>query len=175
MEVSEVAPSSQLSLQWAHTLRWKRVGREEEFVSEENKALVRRYDEEVWNKGNLDVIEELFAPDYVFRDPASPEEVRGPEGVRQFVETYRKAFPDFQVTTDDQIAVGDKVVSRWTIRATHQGELLGIPPSGKRIEFAGITIDRIEGGKFMETWEIYDALGLMRQIGAIPEPGQGGS
>ena len=82
------------------------------------------------------------------------------------------AFPDIQITIEDQVAEGDTVVSRWTIRATHQGELMDIPPSGKRVELMGVTISRIEGSKIVEDRDIYDALGMMQQIGAIPEPGQ---
>jgi steroid delta-isomerase-like uncharacterized protein len=119
-------------------------------MSEENKALPRRLLEEVWNKGNLNIIDELAAPDFVDHEPASPEEAHGPEGVRQFVEMYRSAFPDVQLTVDDQVAEGDMVVTRWTARDTHQGELMGIPPSGNRVEVTGISIDRFEGGKMVE-------------------------
>jgi steroid delta-isomerase-like uncharacterized protein len=85
---------------------------------------------------------------------------------------YRNAFPEIQMTVEDLIAEGDKVVTRWTARGTHQGELMGIPPSGNPVEVTGITIDRIEGGKVVETWANYDALGMMQQVGAVPEPGQ---
>lgn len=144
-------------------------------MSEENKALVRRFLDETWNKGNLDVIDELVAPDWVGHDPTSPEGAQGPEGTRQFLEMYQSAFPDTQMTVEDQVAEGDKVATRWTARATHQGELMGIPPSGNRIEVTGISIDRIVDGKVVESWDNYDALGMMQQIGAIPEPGQAGS
>ncbi len=82
---------------------------------------------------------------------------------------YRSAFPDTQITIEDQLAEGDMVATRWTARGTHQGELMGVPPSGNRVEVAGITISRIEGGKIEEDWDNYDALGMMQQIGAIPE------
>jgi steroid delta-isomerase-like uncharacterized protein len=121
----------------------------------------------VWNEGNLSVIYELVAPGCVDHDPASPEEARGPERARQFVEMYRSAFSDAQLTVEDQIAEGDKVVTRWTSRGTHQGELVGIPPSGNRAEVSGISRDSIEGGKFVETWDNYDALDMMQQIGAV--------
>jgi steroid delta-isomerase-like uncharacterized protein len=144
-------------------------------MSEENKALARRFLEEAFNEGNLGVVDEIVASDYVLHDPALPEEIRGPEGVKGFVEMYRSAYPDTDITVEEQIAEGDDVVTRWTGRGTHQGELLGVPPSGNRVEVAGITIDRISGGKFAESWTIYDALGMLQQIGAIPPPGQGGS
>ncbi len=92
--------------------------------------------------------------------------------MRRFTEMYRNAFPDIQMSVEDVIAEGDKVVARWTVCATHQGELMGIPPSGNRMEVTGISIGRIEGGKFVETWSNYDTLGMMQQIGAIPEPGE---
>jgi steroid delta-isomerase-like uncharacterized protein len=144
-------------------------------MSEENKALARRFLEEAFNEGNLGVVDEIVASDYVLHDPALPEEIRGPEGVKGFVQMYRSAYPDTDITVEEQIAEGDDVVTRWTGRGTHQGELLGVPPSGNRVEVAGITIDRISGGKFAESWTIYDALGMLQQIGAIPPPGQGGS
>ncbi len=142
-------------------------------MSEENKALARRFLEEAFNEGNLGVVDEIVASDYVLHDPASPEgELRGPEGVKGFVQMYRSAYPDTDITVEEQIAEGDRVVSRWTARGTHQGELLGVPPSGNRVEVSGITIDRFSGGKFAESWTSYDALGMLQQIGAIPEPGQ---
>jgi steroid delta-isomerase-like uncharacterized protein len=144
-------------------------------MSEENKALVRRFFEEVWNKGNMSVIDEIIDSDFVQHDPAEPEEMRGPEGVRQFVQTNRSAFPDFRITVEDQVAEGDKVVNRFRISGTHQGELEGIAPTGNQVDITGISIDRIEGDKYVETWVNYDALGMMQQIGAIPEPGQAGS
>jgi steroid delta-isomerase-like uncharacterized protein len=140
--------------------------------AEENKALVRRSFEEVFNQGNLDAIEEIFASDYVLHDPTSPEEIRGIEGMRQYVSMYRTAFPDLQQTIEDQIAEGEKVATRLTGRGTHQGELMGFPPTGNRVEAVGIVINRISGGKIAESWANYDALGMMQQIGAVPEPGQ---
>jgi steroid delta-isomerase-like uncharacterized protein len=142
-------------------------------MSEENKALARRFLEEAFNEGNLGVIDEIVASDYVLHDPASPEEeIRGPEGFKGFVQMYRSAYPDTDITVEDQIAEGDAVVTRWTGRGTHQGELLGVAPSGNRVEVTGITIDRFSGGKFVESWTNYDALGMLQQIGAIPEAGE---
>jgi steroid delta-isomerase-like uncharacterized protein len=139
-------------------------------MSEANKSLVRREMEEVFNQGNLDAAEDLYAPDYVIHDPTSPEDVRGVEGARHFAATYRQAFPDFQATVEDQVAEGDKVATRFTARGTHLGELEGIAPTGNRIEVTGINISRIAGGKIAEEWTNYDTLGLMQQIGAVPEP-----
>jgi steroid delta-isomerase-like uncharacterized protein len=144
----------------------------EALMSEENKALVRRSFEEVFNQGNLDAVEEIFAPDYVLHDPTSPEEIRGTEGIRGYVSMYRTAFPDLQQDIEDQFAEGEKVATRLIGRGTHQGELLGIPPTGNRVEAVGIVINRISGGKIAESWANYDALGMMQQLGVIPPPGQ---
>ena len=141
--------------------------------AEENKALARRFMDEVYNKGNVDFIDEVVASNLVVHDPTSPEGMTsGVQSAKQFVEVYRNAFPDIQMTVEDLIAEGDKVVTRWTARGRHQGELMGIPPSGNPVEVTGITVDRIEGGKVVETWANYDALGMMQQVGAVPEPGQ---
>ncbi len=141
--------------------------------AEENKALARRVIEELFNRGNLEAADELIAPDYVLHDPASPEEVRGPEGFKRFVGTFRTAFPDLHVTIEEQIAEGGKMVTRYTVRGTHQGELMGLPASGKRVTIVGAGVTHASGGKFVETWDHYDALGLMRQIGVVALPGPG--
>jgi steroid delta-isomerase-like uncharacterized protein len=141
-------------------------------MSEENKEKVRRFLEEAFNEGNLGVADEIFASDYILHDPAIPEEISGPEGVKGFVQMYRSAFPDTHITVEDQLAEGDEVVTRWTGRGTHQGELFGIPASGNRVEVSGITISRFEGGKIAEDWTNSDTLSMMQQIGAIPERGQ---
>jgi steroid delta-isomerase-like uncharacterized protein len=141
-------------------------------VSEENKALVRRLVAEVWNAGDLDIIDELLAPEWVRHDPAAPEQLRGPDGFRRFVEMYRSAFPDLRFTVEDQVAEGDRVATRWSAVGTHQEELMGMPPSGNRAEVTGITLERFSGGKFVESWDQYDALGMMRQLGVVPDPGE---
>lgn len=140
-------------------------------MAEENKAIVRREAEEMFNRGNLDAADEIYAVDYVGHDPNSPEEIRGIEEAKQYAAMYREAFPDLEATIEDQVAEGDKVATRYTFRGTHQGELMGVAPSGNRVEVTGMVISRIEGGKIAEDRSDYDALGLMQQIGAIPEPG----
>lgn len=137
-------------------------------MSEENKALARRW-ADIFNEGNLDLVDEIFALDFVGHDPAMPEDVRGVEGAREFYSAYRSAFPDAEITIEAQLAEGDMVATRWTGRGTHQGELMGVQPSGNRVEVMGNTISRIEGGKIVEEWDIYDALGMMQAIGAVPE------
>lgn len=141
-------------------------------MSEENKALVRRYFEEIWDKGNLDAIDELFSIDFVRHGPTGTEgEVRGLEEFKALVSMYRSAFPDLRVPIEDLIAEGERVVSRWRTRGTHQGELMGVAPSGNQASVTGIIIDRISGGKIEEEWVDYDNLHLMQQIGAEPQPG----
>ena len=138
--------------------------------TEENKGNERRLVEEGWNQGNTAVFDELFAADYLGHDPSGP--LHGPEGFKQFYATYRTAFPDTHLTIEDQIADQDTVASRWTATGTHQGPLMGIPPSGKRVRVTGITISRYASGKIAEEWFSYDTLGMLQQLGAIPMPGQ---
>src|SRR4051812_11078744 len=140
--------------------------------TEENKVLSRRVIEELFNAGNLDVANELIAQDHVHHDPAMREEGHGIEDFKQFAAMYRSAFPDVHIEIEDQIAEGDKVVSRWVAQGTHEGELIGIAPTGNRVTVAGMTIDRIADGKVAETWDNYDALGMMQQLGVIPSPEQ---
>jgi steroid delta-isomerase-like uncharacterized protein len=140
-------------------------------VSEENKSLVRRLIDEVYNRGDLDAADELLATDYVDHN-ALPGQESGLEGYKGVVTTLRSAFPDYEVTIEDQIAEGDKVVTRYTGRGTHQGELIGIAPTGKSVELTGIGVQRVSGGKLVEEWCEWDQLGMMRQLGVIPEPEQ---
>ena len=105
--------------------------------AEENKALARRLIEEMFNRGNLDAADEIFAPDHVNHDPGSPEEIRGPEGFRGNVGVYGTAFPDMRITIEVQVAEWDKLVTRWTGRVTNQGDLLGIPPRAGRARVRG--------------------------------------
>jgi steroid delta-isomerase-like uncharacterized protein len=138
--------------------------------AEENKALARRVIEEMFNEGNLDVADEILAPDYVDHDPSSPQEIRGPEGLKAFVGMARSAFPDTHIRIEEQVAEGDLVATRYVVSGTQEGEMEGIPPTGNRVEFSGISIDRFSGGKLAETWDNYDALGMMQQLGVIPSP-----
>ena len=138
---------------------------------EENKTVIRRFLKEVFEGGNLELVDELFAPDYVLHDPAVPDEVRGPEGIKQYVSMYRSAFPDTHFTVEDQVAEGDRVVTRWTGQGTQQGELMGISPTGNQVTVTGIEFDRVSEGKMQETWVNYDALGMMQQLGVLPQQG----
>ena len=118
--------------------------------AEENKALARRVIEEMFNKGNLDVADELIAQDYVDHDQAMPEDIHGPEGFKDYVSMYRSAFPDLHIQIEDQIAEGDKVVTRWTGTGTHEGELAGIAPTDNQVTLPGMEIVRISDGKLVE-------------------------
>ncbi len=139
--------------------------------TEENKAAERRFYEEVWNKHNLGTVDELVAPDVVEHNPVVPGQAPGLEGFRQMVKMSLSAFPDGQITIEDLIAEGDEVVVRWTAyNMTHRGEFAGIPATGKQLTVAGIDIYRYEGGKRVETWRQWDALGMMRQLGVVPSP-----
>jgi steroid delta-isomerase-like uncharacterized protein len=142
--------------------------------AEENKAIARREMEELFNHtGNLDVADEIYAPDYVGHEASQPEGVHGVEGARQFAVAIRSAFPDLTCTVEDQVAEGDKVVTRWTARGTHQGETEEMgPATGKRMEITGLSMERFSEGKVAESWDNYDALGMMQQLGMIPEPQQ---
>jgi steroid delta-isomerase-like uncharacterized protein len=130
--------------------------------AEENKAIARHADEELFNRGNLEVADELFAPNFVYHDPASGEDWHGPESVKQYATMLRAAFPDLHYLVEDQVAEGDKVVTRYTASGTHWGELMGIAPTGNRVVITGISIARIENGKIEEIWENYDTLGMMQ-------------
>lgn len=138
-------------------------------MSEEIKAFVRRAFDAV-SRGDLVVIDENTASDFVRHDLGYGfQEVRGVEAIKQFVVALRAAFPDLQLTVEDIIAEGDKVMVRYTGRGTHKGVFLGIPPTGKAVKWAGINIYRVADGKTAETWQLADTLGVLRQLGAIPQ------
>jgi steroid delta-isomerase-like uncharacterized protein len=138
-------------------------------MSENNKAVVRRLIEEVWNKGNSSLVDELFTPNYEHHDPSSPDFGRGPESEKKRVTLYRNAFPDLRVTIEDSIAEDNTVMTRWSCRGTHKGDLNGIAPTGKQFTISGITVARLANGKLAEGYVNWDALGLMQQLGVVPE------
>ena len=138
-------------------------------MSEENKTIVRRLFEELWNKGNLSVADNLFTPNYDHHDPSTPDFGRGPESEKKRATLYRTAFPDVRLTIEDIIAEGETVMTRWSCRGTHKGDLRGIAPTGKQVNISGVTIARLANGKFVEGWVNWDALGLMQQLGVVPE------
>jgi steroid delta-isomerase-like uncharacterized protein len=138
-------------------------------MSEQNKAIVRRLFEEVWNKGNLSVADELFTPNYTHHDPSTPDVGPGPESEKKRATLYRTAFPDLRLTIEDIIAEGDAVMARWSCRGTHKGDLSGIAPTGKQFTISGVSIARLANGKMVEGWINWDALGLMQQLGVVAE------
>jgi steroid delta-isomerase-like uncharacterized protein len=135
-------------------------------MSEQNKSIVRAI-YEVINTGDFSKVDQLIAPDAVDHE-APPGAPRGPAVLKEFVTTFRAAFPDLKISAEDMIADGDKVASRAVMRGTHKGEFMGVPATGKKFEIAGIDIIRFAGGKVVEHWGITDTLGLMQQLGAMP-------
>jgi ketosteroid isomerase-like protein len=138
-------------------------------MSEQNKTNVRRLFEEVWNKGHVAVTDELVAPTYTPHDSSSPDLGRGPESEKKRVTLYRNAFPDIRFTVEDLLAEGETVVARWSCRGTHKGELYGIAPTNKQFNITGVSIARFTNGKMFEGFVNWDALGLMQQLGVVPE------
>ena len=136
-------------------------------MSEENKALFRRITD-AFSMGDLSAFDELVAPQYIEHNPA-PGQESGPEGLKQIAAMFRTAFPDMQVTIEDLIAEGDKVVGRITTRGTHKGEFLGAPPTNQVVDMQEIHIVRFSDGKMVEHWGLEDSLGLMQQLGLTPE------
>ena len=141
-------------------------------MSEPNKAIVRRLIEELWNKGNLSLADELFAPNYEHHDASTLDFGRGPESEKKRATLYRAAFPDLRLTIEEIIAEGEIVMTRWSCRGTHKGDLSGIAPTGKQFNISGVTIARLANGKLAEGWVNWDALGLMQQLGVVHELGR---
>jgi steroid delta-isomerase-like uncharacterized protein len=138
---------------------------------EDNKAIIRGYVEAVWNQQQVDRADEFMAPDFL--DHASlPGQAPGLEGWKKKWAMYLAGIPDLRVTIEELVAEGDKVGVRRTYEGTHQGELLGVPPTGNHVQIGGISIFRLAGGKLAESWEQVDLLALMQQLGALPTPGQ---
>lgn len=133
---------------------------------EANKALVRRFYDEVWNHGRLDVADEVFAPDYVRHDLRPGQGLPGPAGQKKIAADFRAAFPDVRNTVDLMLAEGDLVAARWTTTGTHTGPWGEIAPTGRAVSFSGVNIFRIQQGRVVELWNHRDDLGLMQQTGA---------
>src|SRR5918997_241794 len=150
----------------SHTTRRRSGSGRRTHMSEENKALVRRFYEEVWNKGNLDAAYDVFADDYVRHDLRPGDAPAGPEGQKLVAGMFRAAFPDVHLSVEFMVAEANMVVARWTMSGTHRGAWGATPPTGKRMSFAGVNIFRISEGKVVEIWNHRDDLGLMEQLGA---------
>ncbi len=135
-------------------------------MSQQNKTLAGRWFEDLFSRGDLDAANEILSADFV--DHLTYEDERGLEELRHYVTLYRAAFPDIQDTIVDIVAEGDKVVVRWTSRGTHQGEFMGIAPTGRHVTFTGMRLFRIAENKIAESWVNIDQLGLLEQLGAVP-------
>jgi len=136
-------------------------------ATEENEAIVHRFVEEVMNGRNLGAAKDLISPDHVNHDPTAPEVPPGPEGIKQLIGMYRSAFPDIRFETGEMISDGATVAHRWTFTGTHEGEMMGIEPTGKRVEVSGVEMNHVEDGRISASWTVSDAMGLMRQLGAL--------
>jgi predicted ester cyclase len=143
-------------------------------MTTDNKNIIRRYFEEAWNLGHLEILDELIAPNYVNHDPFVPGLPPGPEGLKPIFGGFRTAFSDLHYTIEELVAEGDLVVTRWTMRGTHSGELMGIPPTGRQVLVGGMQIERIVNGQIVEHWRKSDDLGLMQQLGVIAAPQETG-
>jgi predicted ester cyclase len=135
-----------------------------------NRLIGRRVLLELWGEGRLEVADELYAPNYVDHVSRGPEsgEVMGPEGIKQAVTMFRRAFPDLHYMVHEGIAQGDLVMTRFSARGTQEGQFLGLAPTGRVVTYTGIDLNRIAGGKIVESWVNYDALALLQQIGLVP-------
>jgi steroid delta-isomerase-like uncharacterized protein len=138
--------------------------------TEAKKAIIRRYFDELWSQGNLGATNELITSDYAVHDPGTPGRQGGTEGERRAVSLYRAAFPDLHFTIEGEIADGDSVMVRWSSSGTHLGELMGLPATGRQANPTGMSLFRLADGRIAEHWCNWDTLGLMQQLGLIPQP-----
>jgi steroid delta-isomerase-like uncharacterized protein len=134
---------------------------------QDGRTIARRYFEEVWNQGKVDVLDELLAPDYVNHTPSTGHPPPGPAGLKPIVLAIRGAFPDLHYTIEDVIVTADTVVIRTTMTGTHEGDLFGVPPTRRKIKVMQIQIERIKNGRIVEHWRVTDELSLMRQLGVV--------
>jgi steroid delta-isomerase-like uncharacterized protein len=141
--------------------------------AEENKAIVSRFFDECCNKRNLGVADEIFAPDHIYHDPSNPSIGPGSEGMKQLLSMYHGAFPDVHWDVNEMFASedGTRVVTRWTGIGTQTAVLPGIPATGKKATIPGIWVHRVADGKIVESWNIWDTLGMLQQLGVVPQLG----
>jgi steroid delta-isomerase-like uncharacterized protein len=138
-------------------------------MSEENRALIHRWFEEVWNKGRAEAIDEMFAADCIVNGLADEpgEPLRGPAGFKPFFQKFRDAFPDIEVAVEDTVSEGDKIAARCRVRGTHKGDSLGFVATNNLVDFTGICIVRIRDGKIVEAWNNFDFMSMTQQLNAI--------
>ncbi len=139
-------------------------------TTEQNKSTARRVVEDGFVKHNPKILDEIFANDAINHDPSQPNLGRGPEGVRESMQTYTTAFPDTKIVIEREIAEGDYVVQYLRTSGTHTGPLFNIPATGKKTNVTGVIISKFQGGKVVETWSLWDQLSLMQQLGVVPMP-----
>ena len=168
LQITMIIP---LALLLCFAISCKQQGEKKDIEKEAKIVAVRRVIEEAWNKGNLDVLDEIYTADFVGHIPGSPD-IHGLEGIKTIANMFYTAFPDMQYTIEDMIAEGDKAAVRWTLTGTHKGELMGIPPTGVQVSFTGNTIIRFAGGKYVELWSSWEARGMWQQLGVDPPIGQ---
>jgi steroid delta-isomerase-like uncharacterized protein len=142
---------------------------EEDIMSAENKAMVRRWFEEVWNKGREGAVDELLHARAVVHG-LGPD-LEGPDAFKGFHRAYRNAFPDVRIQIEGIVSEGDTVAARWAGTGTHQGDGLGFPATGRQVQFRGMTFARVENGKLVEGWNTFDQLGMLQQLGVVSVPG----
>jgi steroid delta-isomerase-like uncharacterized protein len=136
--------------------------------AEENMRIVRRIYEQVFDRHNLEVVDELYTTGFVYHSPGNADCDR--DGLKQGFAAYLAAFPDARMTVEDMLAAEDRVAVRFTCRGTHQGQFMGVPPSGKQVTMTAILIHRLAGSKMVEDWEWSDQLGILRQLGLVSLP-----
>jgi len=137
-------------------------------TTEQQKSIFQRFAEEAWNKGNLDVVDEIFAPEYHAHSSDPAYDVYGPEGHKEFIATFRQAFPDVTVTFHHLLSENDLILAHMSWSGTHTGPYMGLQPSGKRISVQVMGINRFSGDKVVEAWGVVDMLGMMQQLGVVP-------
>jgi steroid delta-isomerase-like uncharacterized protein len=140
-------------------------------MSEGNKAIIRRFVDEVINGGNVELVDQLVAPNYAVHDQSNPDRPNGIDGVKGFIQMFKGGLSEWKYTIEGMMAENDSVMYRWTMEAVHSGPFMGIPPTGKRLKISGVDIFRVENGKIVESWAYADALGMLQQLGVIPPMG----
>jgi steroid delta-isomerase-like uncharacterized protein len=137
----------------------------------DNKAIIRRLYEEVWNKRKIELIKEIISPSHALQGPNFFGSSVGPEAYKRQVLLFIAGYPDLQFTIEDTVAEKDKVVAFWTITGTHKGDYMGVPATNRKVSVDGVTIHHLAGGKIMDSYSNWDALGMMQQLGVIPALG----
>lgn len=137
------------------------------WVKHQNSTVIQRYFEEVWNRGQLDALDELLTDDYVNHSPSTPNPPRGPAGLKPIVAAMRQAFPDLHYKIEDEIVTAEVVTVRTTVTGTHRGDFFGIAPTGRSIRVAQINVERFRRGRIAEHWRLTDELSLLKQLGIM--------